>query len=406
MRTARASVVLALGLTIIGLGPARVGPSLSGAHAAAGPGDRVADAVLGQADFVSGGCNRSGQRTRSTLCEPIALTIDRGSGRLYANDDLNYRVLGYPSANFALGDPADLVFGQPDFSSRTKCPRVPTATSLCRTGKPAVDRLGNLYVPDRKYNRIVVYSDPATTDSVADRVFGQPDFNSKGCRGATAGTVCGPRGVEFDSQQNLWVIDRPNNRILMYEDPLTHDALADFVIGAPDLNTKGTCKTPPSASDLCDPRGMDIDASGNLWVSDTLNNRVLVFLDPLRTDRVADLVIGQPDFQSKACSPTISEANFCDPRDVEVYQGATTQAVYIVDLYRSRVLAFFNVFSSDRMADRVFGQASFGRRGCNSGGLNAESLCNPRGLHVDARGNLYVADSNNYRILRFDTPVQ
>ena len=86
--------------------------------ALAGPGDTIADAVLGQADFASGAINAGGTPTASTLNEPRGLCIDRVSGRLFIADSFNHRVLSWPSpAAFSNGQAADLVFGQADFTS-------------------------------------------------------------------------------------------------------------------------------------------------------------------------------------------------------------------------------------------------------------------------------------------------
>ena len=42
---------------------------------------------------------------------------------------------------------------------------------------------------------------------------------------------------------------------------------------------------------------------------------------------------------------------------------------------------------------------------CNLGGLNASALCSPCGVAVDPSGNLYIADSNNNRVLKYNTPL-
>src|SRR5438034_10735484 len=57
-------------------------------------------------------------------------------------------------------------------------------------------------------------------------------------------------------------------------------------------------------------------------------------------------------------------------------------------------------------ADRVFGQGgSFTSNLCNNGGLSANSLCSPRHVALDGAGNLYVADTDNNRVLEYDTPL-
>src|SRR5260370_35599872 len=45
-----------------------------------------------------------------------------------------------------------------------------------------------------------------------------------------------------------------------------------------------------------------------------------------------------------------------------------------------------------------------GRAGGDVGGLGADSLCGPARMAVDQKGNLYVADSGNNRVLVYNTP--
>ena len=80
--------------------------------------------------------------------------------------------------------------------------------------------------------------------------------------------------------------------------------------------------------------------------------------------------------------------------------------LYVADQANSRVLEYDTPLSSDTVADRVFGQGgSFTSGTCNNGGVSASSLCGPRGVGLDHPGNLYVADTDNSRVLGFDKPV-
>jgi hypothetical protein len=133
---------------------------------------------------------------------------------------------------------------------------------------------------------------------VADLVIGQPNFltNTENTGGLSASSLRFPFSVAVDAFDNLYVADGENNRVLQYNTPLTTDTVADLVIGQPDFAT-GTCNTGGiSASSLCTPLGLALDAAANLYVSDSSNNRVLEYDTPLAGNTVADLVIGQPDF--------------------------------------------------------------------------------------------------------------
>src|SRR5437867_3475659 len=55
--------------------------------------------------------------------------------------------------------------------------------------------------------------------------------------------------------------------------------------------------------------------------------------------------------------------------------------------------------SGDTVADRVLGQPNFTSGACTQQALTASNLCAPEGVAVDAGGRLYVADTNNNRVL-------
>ena len=77
----------------------------------------AAEAVLGQADFISGSANRGGGVAANTLSNPVGMSVDSG-GRLWVADAGNHRVLRYDNASTkANGADADSVLGQPNMNS-------------------------------------------------------------------------------------------------------------------------------------------------------------------------------------------------------------------------------------------------------------------------------------------------
>ena len=134
----------------------------------------------------------------------------------------------------------------------------------------------------------------------ADLVIGQPDFLSSGCNATSAASLCKPTGVAVDASGNLYVADGGNSRVLEYTNPFTACAgvfpcvggPASLVFGQGGSFTSNTCDSDTEDSgstsiDLCSPIGVAVDASGNLYVADSGNNRVLEYNTPLTADVTA-----------------------------------------------------------------------------------------------------------------------
>ena len=381
-------------------------------------GDTIGDRVLGQVDFTHNGLSSV---SASELNAPAAVAIDSSvtPNRLYVADAGNNRVLGYlDAATFANGASADLVVGQADFVSSGAGL---TAGNLANPQGAAVDASGNLYVSDFNNNRVLEYDDPfAACQSFpcvarpAHLVFGQDGFTAGACnRGgaASADTLCNPQGLALDADGNLYVADQNNSRVLEYNLPLSTDTTADLVIGQADFQSN-VCNFVPSDNNLCDPHAVALDAAGNLYVADSGNDRVLEYKAPLSTDMAAAFVIGEPNFQSAVCAgpmrSAVSAKTLCAPFDLAV-DGAGN--LYVADLPSSRVLEYnAAIATGNQTADVVFGQnGKFNSDICFNGThghpVSAEGLCMPAAIALDAAADLYVADTNNNRVLEYDQPI-
>ena len=223
-----------------------------------------------------------------------------------------------------------------------------------------------------------------------------------------------PHWVGLDTSGNLFVADNQNNRVLEYNAPLTTDTSADRVFGQAGSFTTNTCNNGGvSAGSLCAPSRAALDASGNLFVSDTSNHRHLEYNTPLATDTVADRVFGQGgSFTTATCNNGgISASSLCYPSGVAVDASgnlflADSTSVGPSVFGNNRVLEYDLPLTTDTVADRVFGQGGgFSTNTCNNGGISAASLCGPDGVALDASGNLFVTDHNNHRVLEFDAPL-
>jgi len=242
-------------------------------------------------------------------------------------------------------------------------------------------------------------------DAVADLVLGQPYFTSNTANngGVSASSLHAPRKVAVNAAGNVYVADTANHRVLVYLDPQNTDTVADLVLGKLNFSTS-KCKKDfvgnkvVSASTLCFPFGIVVDAAGNVYVADTGNNRVLVYLDPQNTDTVADLVLGQPNFTSRTANTGgVNASSLHAPHGVTV---DTAGNVYVADLLNNRVLEYHTPLTTDTVADVVLGQPNSTSNTANNGGVSASSLNLPREVAVDAAGNVYVADTANNRNTR------
>ena len=374
--------------------------------------------VFGQDDdFTSNSCDGAGLSADS-LCFPVGVAVD-SSGHLYVVDQSDSRVLEYSSP--LTNTTANNVFGQggsftsSDCNTDTGSTSLSSAIDLCTPVAVAVAPSGNLYIADSGNNRVLEYSNPLT-DATADNVFGQGgSFTSTSAEngGVSANSLNFPLGVAVDGSGDLYIADS-DNRVLEYSSPLS-SSTANHVFGQGGSFTSTSCNfdtgnlASSSANDLCFSPGGGIaaDGAGNLYVADFGNNRTLKYTTPLTTDTTADVVLGQLDFLHNG--PNLIDGRGLDnPESVAIDTSTVPNRLYASDSNNSRVLGYKDVttFVNGGAADLVIGQPDFNSGGCNMGQISpsASSLCVPFGIAVDGSGNLYVADSQNSRVLEYNAP--
>ena len=99
-----------------------------------------------------------------------------------------------------------------------------------------------------------------------------------------------PAGVVVDASGNLYLADWTNSRVLQFITPLSAsatpgsgDTTADVVWGQGGDLLTADCNIGaaiPDASTLCTPYGVAADSAGNVYISDTGNNRVTAYDPP------------------------------------------------------------------------------------------------------------------------------
>jgi sugar lactone lactonase YvrE len=357
------------------------------------PEDDQADVVLGQRGFTTNWGPFAPVRP-TTLFEPAGMVVDPATGRVFVADTGNARILSWPSqAAQANGGAADLVIGKPDFT--TYFYEAELGLNMGRPVGLALDSVGNLYVAEAQENAVLVYTQPFTNGMSAALII--HELNN-------------PLAVALDSEDNLYVADTFNHRVLVYETPLaSQDTTPDRVFGQPDMtSTDPNAGGSISADTLHYPSGVTLDGADNLYVSDSNNHRLLVYL-AASGDATADVVFGQMgDFTTGVANKGgISAESLNYPYGLLVDGDGN---LYVADSDNNRVLGYAAPLLTDTVADLVIGQSgSFTRNGINQGRTTAQgatapnqgTLRGPTMVGLNADGDLFVTDNGNNRVLSF-----
>jgi hypothetical protein len=263
-----------------------------------------ADLVIGQPDLASEGRNGNREVGAATVNMPTGIAA--AGDVLAVADAWNHRVLLWRRPLTRSNQPADIVLGQPDFVSAAanRGLSAPRADTLNWCFGVAI-RDGRLFVADTGNRRLLVWDGiPETSGAPADLVLGQPDFTTRdeNAGGADGSVGMGwPHGVTTAADR-LLVIDAGKHRVMVWERlPGRAGAPCDLVLGQPDrARTDANRRADaPSAASLSQPYGI-APLGDRIVVADTANSRLLGFAAAhLRMGGDADALAGQPAYDRK-----------------------------------------------------------------------------------------------------------
>jgi sugar lactone lactonase YvrE len=181
-----------------------------------------ASVVIGQDDFSS---RVSGVVAQNRLV-PFVVAFDAG-GDLWIADTSANRVLEFVPP-FSNGMNASLVIGQDNFTSSA---RGTDSSSMSNPDGLTFDKSGSLWVGDESNCRILRFSAPFSTGQGADLVLGQPDFTSSTCGVAANMVDDALPALASDATGRVWVGDDFHSRVLGFDPPFGSGQDASVVIG-------------------------------------------------------------------------------------------------------------------------------------------------------------------------------
>ena len=216
---------------------------------------------------VQGFAGDGGLATSAELDSPAGLALD-AAGDLYIADSHNQRVR---EVNAATGITATIAgTGAAGFSGDGG---MATAARLDLPTALALDTAGNLYVADTNNHRVrrIAAATGAITTVAGNGVEAFTGDNGP----ATSASIDSPNGLALDAAGNLYIADTHNGRV---REVSAASGLISTVAGAGvvagNVQSFGGDGGAATAAGLALPRGLTMDAAGNLYFADSANHRI------------------------------------------------------------------------------------------------------------------------------------
>ena len=351
----------------------------------------LADVVVGQTNF---GLNASGNAANQ-MQTPEDVHVN--GNMMYVADTANHRVLYFTSIPTSNNAFANGVIGQPSFGVGTS--NNPDSRSGLVEPRGVASNGSYVFIADTSNNRVVVHSNPQPANGTThDLVQGQPNLNTKTANTtAPTATIYRGSGGTAVIGNRFYTAAADDNRVVGYNSiPTTSGVAADFVLGQPDLTSSSSGT---SQSTFHGPGSLCSNGSWT-YVVDTQNNRVLGFNGtPTATGTVPDIVICQNDFTGNMQNKGTAVAADTLANPTTVHCG--TDRLVVADASNSRVLVYEPApTTTNPSASIVLGQPNMTTA---IAGTNQSTFNGPQGAIVDENGRLIVADTQNQRVLIYNS---
>jgi sugar lactone lactonase YvrE len=255
-----------------------------------------------------------------------------------------------------------------------------TSATLASPSSVAYDASGNLYLADAQNHVVREVSKTGQVVTIAGTgVEGFGGDNSA----ATAAFLDTPTGVAVDASGNLYIADSHNHRIRKVSGG-TITTIAGT--GAPGFSGDTGAAT---AAQLSLPSAVAVDASGNVYIADTNNQRVRKITGTTITTIAGT---GEELFAGDGAAATAAVLDL--PTGVAIDAAGD---VYIADRHNQRVRMVTPSGTITTIAGSATASFAGGFSG-DGGAATAATLAKPSGVSVDAAGNIYIADTDNQRV--------
>lgn len=215
---------------------------------------------------VQGFSGDHGPAAAAELDSPMGLALD-AAGNLYIADSHNHRIRLVSTATGVITTIAGT--GTAGFSGDGGAAK---AAQLDLPTAVALDSAGNVYVADTGNHRIRRVATAGTITTVAGN--GVEGFG--GDNGpAILASIDSPTGLVLDAAGNLYLADTHNGRVREVSAATGLIAtVAGVGVAGGGLQQSSGDGGPATAAGMALPRGLTLDASGNLYVADSANHRI------------------------------------------------------------------------------------------------------------------------------------
>jgi uncharacterized protein (TIGR03437 family) len=245
----------------------------------------------------------------------------------------------------------------------------------------AVDASGAVYVASWGDNKIYKTSSTGALSVYAGN--GNGAFAGDGGP-ATAASLNAPQGIAFDVSGNLWICDSLNNRVREISGGNIQTVIGSGYSGLSAIGGN------PTAISVYQPVGVAIDAKGVVYWSEAGNNRIREYL--ASNHSVIELAGYTPALNTSGAPTSLLLLNPF---------GTATDAsgnLYIADTGNNVI----RKVTPAGVSSIVAGTGSPNFNG-EVGTATSINLAAPESVSVDAQGNMFIADTGNGRVRKVDS---